>query len=82
MFVSFGVCIYVQYFFYVVRNKTFNRKYLPGLIKRRSVVHQKNMSRERASHFGQLNNFSEAYKSLVYKIIKNGCLFFAEFIQT
>ena len=37
-FVSFGVCIYIQYSFDVVRNK------LPELIKRRSKVQEKNMS--------------------------------------
>ena len=52
-FVSFGVCIYVQYFLDVMRNQTLNKKYLPELRKRRSKVHEKNISRERALNFDQ-----------------------------
>ena len=52
-FVFVGVCIYVQHFFDTVRNQTSNRKYLPELIKRRSKVHQKNMSREPPLSFDQ-----------------------------
>ena len=50
-FVSFGVCIYIQYSFDVVRNK------LPELIKRRSKVHEKNMSCEHALNFYQWKHF-------------------------
>ena len=52
-FVSIGVCIYVQYFLDVLRNQTLNKKYLPELLKRRSRVHEKNMSHERALNFDQ-----------------------------
>ena len=62
LFVFFGVCIYVWYFFDAVRNRTSNRKYLLGLIKRRSKVYQKNMSCERTSNFDKLTIFSENNK--------------------
>ena len=57
--VSFGVCIYIQYFFDVVRNK------LPGLIKRRSKVQEKNMSCERALNFYQWKIFPENYRPMI-----------------
>ena len=41
--VSFGVCIYIQYFFGVVRNK-FKTISVLKLIKRGSVVQENNMS--------------------------------------
>ena len=44
------VCIHVKYFFGVVRNKL---KLLLELIKRRSKVQEKNMSRKRALNFDQ-----------------------------
>ena len=53
-FSSFGVRIFAQYFFVVVRNETLSKIYLPELIKRRSTVHEKNMSHENASSFNQL----------------------------
>ena len=47
---SFGLCIYVHYFFDVVKiNKRVNQK----LIKRRSKVQENNMSRERALSFSK-----------------------------
>ena len=45
--VSFALCIYLQYFFDIVRNK------LPELIKRRSKVQERNMSCERGLDFDQ-----------------------------
>ena len=50
-FVSFGVCIYIHYFFDVVRNK------LLELIKRRSKVQEKNMLCEHALNFDQWKTF-------------------------
>ena len=85
--VSHEVCIHVQYFFDVVRNKL---ELLNVLIKRRSKVHEKNMSCERTSIFHQWKTFSENYKPmrvwfwLVYKFTENFCpsWLFSEFIQT
>ena len=51
--VSFGVCIYIQYFFDVKRNK------LPELIKKRSKFQEKNMSCERTLNFDQWKTFSK-----------------------
>ena len=48
-FVSFGLIVYVQYFFDKVRNQTLNNK----LIKKRSKAHAKNTLRERALNFHQ-----------------------------
>ena len=86
-----------QYFFGVMRDKllwmtaseTSNTKYLE-LIKRRSKVQEKNMSRERALNFGQWKTFSENYKPmtvwfwLVNKFTDNCQIYrlFSEFIQT
>ena len=39
LFVSFGVFKSLQYFFYSERNQASNRKYILGLIKRRSKAH-------------------------------------------
>ena len=57
--VSHYVCIYIKYFFGLVRNKlwttgseTLNTKYLE-LIKRRSKVEENNMSCERGLNFDQ-----------------------------
>ena len=47
------VCIYVQYLLDVVRSKTSKNIYLLELIKRRSIVHENNMSREHALNFDQ-----------------------------
>ena len=44
-------------------SQTSNSKYLE-LIKRRSKVHEKNMSFERALNFDQWKTFSENYKSM------------------
>ena len=52
-FASVWVCIYVQYFFDVVRNKTTNKKYLLELIKRRSKVNEKGTSDERNLNLDQ-----------------------------
>ena len=60
-----------QYFFGEMRDKllwmtaseTSNTKYIE-LIKRRSKVQEKNMSRERALNFGQWKTFSENYKPM------------------
>ena len=49
-FVSFEVCTYVQAFITAVRNKNSNKKYLLQS-KRRSKVHQKNISRQHTSDF-------------------------------
>ena len=71
--VSFGVCIYMQYFFDVMRNK------LPELIKRRSKIQEINMSCERVLNFDQWKTFSENYNPirvrlwLVYKFTENYC---------
>ena len=64
----------MQHFFYSLKNKTSNRKYLLELIKRKSKVHKKNVSREIGLNFAQSKTFSENYKLitvtlwLVYKI--------------
>ena len=66
-----------------------NRKYLLELMKWRSKVHQKNMSREKASDLDQWTLFSENYKPIsvwlwfASKITETNCLSrtFAEFIQ-
>ena len=76
--VSFGVCIRIQYFFDVVRNKL-QTKSLLELIKRRSKAQEKNMSCERGLNFFQWKTFSENYKPvrvwlwLVYKFAENYC---------
>ena len=73
-FVSFEVWSYLQQYFDSLKNKTSNRKYLLELIKRKSKVHKKNVSREIALNFVQSKTFSENYKLitvtlwLVYKI--------------
>ena len=51
--VSFGVWIYVQYFFVAVRNQTSNKKYLLKLIRRKSKIHEKNISGESSLSFDQ-----------------------------
>ena len=57
-FVSFALCISVNYFLQVVRHQTSNRKYLLELNKRSSNVHhQKNMTRERTLTFDQWKTF-------------------------
>ena len=84
---SHEVCIHIQYFFDVVRNKL---QLLNLLIKRRSKVQEKNMSCERALNFDQWKTFSENYKPmrvwlwLVYKFTENCQIYrlFSEFIQT
>ena len=58
--VSFGFCIYIQYFFDVVRNKLQTKI----LIERRSKVQENNMSCERALNFDQWKTFSENYKPI------------------
>ena len=76
--ISQEVCIHIQYFFGVARNKLANTKYLE-LIKRRSKVQENNMSCERALNFDQWKTFSENYKPmrvwlwLVYKFTENYC---------
>ena len=47
-----------------MRNQTSNKKILLELIKRRSIIYEKNMSRERALNFDQPRTFSENYKSI------------------
>ena len=87
--VSFGVCIYIQYFFDVMRN-TPNNKYLLELIKRRSKIQERNMSCELVLNFDLWKTFSENYKPmrvwlwLVYKLTENNCCsrLFSEFTQT
>ena len=84
--VSFGVCIQIQYFCDVVRNKLQSI----NVYLRRSKVQQKNMSCECGLNFDQWKTFSENYKTmrvslwLVYKFTENYCCLqlFSEFIQT
>ena len=52
-FLSHEVCIYIQYFFYMVRNISFRTPNLLKLTKRTSKVQEKNMSCERALNFDQ-----------------------------
>ena len=51
--VCFGVCIYMQSFFDIVRKQPAHRKYPLKLIKGRSKVHQKDMSHGHALNFYQ-----------------------------
>ena len=84
--VSFGVCIQIQYFCDVVRNKLQSI----NVYLRRSKVQQKNMSCECGLNFDQWKTFSENYKPmkvrlwLVYKFTENYCRLrlFSEFIKT
>ena len=86
--VSFGVCIQIQYFCDVVRNKLQTINILLELIKRRSKVQEKNMSCERGLNFDQWKIISK-YKPMrvwlwpVYKFTENFChlRLFSEFIQ-
>ena len=87
--VSLGVCIQIQYFCDVLRNKlqTIKRS---KISKRRSKVQEKNMSCERGLNFDQWKTFSENYKPLriwlwlVYKFAENYCILRPSlgFIQT
>lgn len=43
---SFGVCIYVQHTFDVVRNRNSDKKYLLELTKKRSKVYEKNIQQK------------------------------------
>ena len=80
--VSHEVCIYLPYYFSVVRNKL--HKYIQ--IKRRSKVQEKNMSCDRALNFDQSKIFFENYKPmrvllwLVYKFTKN-CQIYRLFLR-
>ena len=80
--VSHEVCIYLPYYFSVVRNKL--HKYIQ--IKRRSKVQEKNMSCDRALNFDQWKIFFENYKPmrvllwLVYKFTKN-CQIYRLFLR-
>ena len=86
-FVSFWVCIYVQYSFDAVRN---HASISTRHNKKSWKVHEKNMSQERASNFDRWKTFSENDKPmrvwlwLVCKIIVNNChsQLLAELIQT
>ena len=86
--VSFGVCIYTQYFFDVVRSKLQTISIYWVKNKRRLKVQERNMSYERALNFDQWKIFSENYKPLksdycFFKIDNNCCSrLFPEFIQT
>ena len=79
--VSHEVCVHIQYFFDVLRNK---------VQEIRSKVQEKNMSCERVLNFDQWKTFSENYKPmrvwlwLAYKFTKNyfHLRLFPEFIQT
>ena len=79
----------IHHFFHVVRNQTSKKKNLLELIKRRSKVHDENMSRDCALKLAQWLTFFENYKSikiwllLVYKNTGNNFLlsFSTEFIQ-
>ena len=86
-FVSFEV--YVKNFLDAVRNTTTNRKCKLELIKRRSKVHQNNLTGEHILNFNQWKTLSENYKPIkvwlwfIYKIAEKNCLrLFIEFIQT
>ena len=80
--VSHEVCIYLPYYFSVVRNKL--HKYIQ--IKRRSKVQEKNISCDRALNFDQWKIFFENYKPmrvllwLVYKFTKN-CQIYRLFLR-
>ena len=80
--VSHEVCIYLPYYFSVVRNKL--HKYIQ--IKRRSKLQEKNMSCDRALNFDQWKIFFENYKPmrvllwLVYKFTKN-CQIYRLFLR-
>ena len=88
--VSFGVCIDIQCFYNVVKNKLQNINIIPELIKRRSTIQEKNMSCECTLNFGQWKTFSENYKPIrillwfVYKFTKKYCRLqlFSKLIQT
>lgn len=60
----FGVCIYEQHLFGVVKNQTSNKIYQLELIKRKKKVHEKKMSREGVLNFDQRQIFSENYKPI------------------
>ena len=74
LFVSFGVCFYVWSWKW-----NSNRKYILELIKRRSKVHQENMSPKHGLNFDQWKSFFENFEPvrgwswLVYKIGENNC---------
>ena len=80
--VSFGVCIYIQYFLM--------HKCLLELIKRRSKVQENNTSCKRALNFDRWKTFSVNYKPIrvwlwfVYKFTESNCRLrlSTEFIQT
>ena len=89
--VSFVVCIYIQYFFDVVRNKLRTVNVFIELIKRRSKVQEKPEPYESSDlDFDQWKTFSENYKPmrvwlwLVCNFTNNYCCLqlFSEFIQT
>ena len=62
---SSGVYIYIQYFCDAMRNQTSNKvKRLIELIKKRSKVHEKNMSRASALNFTNDKYFFENYESI------------------
>ena len=53
IFLSFGVCIYMEYFFHVVRNKLQTIKNIYTRVNIISKVQGKNVTRERAINFDQ-----------------------------
>ena len=79
----FRVCIYIQYlytiFLWCSEKENRNNEHLLELIKGRSKVQEKNMSRGCALNFNQWKAHSENYKPmkawlwLVYKFIESYC---------
>lgn len=51
LFVFFGVCISLQYFFGEVLNQTSNWEFTPEVSKRRPKVYQKDVSHDRIWNF-------------------------------
>ena len=51
--VFFGVRIHEKYFFHKLKNQTSNGRPILELFKKRSKLHQRNMSRESALNFHQ-----------------------------
>ena len=63
LFVSFGVCIYLHCGKPITKIETSIKKYLPELIKRRSMPHKKYMSRVGDSNFDQ-KKFPKNYEQI------------------
>ena len=70
----------MQYCCDMTRKKTPNNRYLPGLIKRRSNIQEKNMSCERALSLNQWKTFPENHMAICLQIYLE-LLSLATFIQ-